>query len=82
MGATIWGRQDHTLAPLAVQGQKLKPMRYHSPIASAQVKSCVLFAGLLSEGETTVVEPFLSRDHSERMLRAFGAKVTVDPRIV
>ncbi|HEY9887397.1 MAG TPA: 3-phosphoshikimate 1-carboxyvinyltransferase [Candidatus Obscuribacterales bacterium] len=79
MGAAIWGRQGNTLAPLAVQGQALKPTHYHSPIASAQVKSCVLLAGLLTEGATTVTEPSLSRDHSERMLQAFGADLTVDP---
>jgi 3-phosphoshikimate 1-carboxyvinyltransferase len=79
MGAMIWGRQGATLAPLAVQGQQLKPIHYHSPIASAQVKSCVLLAGLITEGQTTVTEPALSRDHSERMLRAFGADITVDP---
>lgn len=79
MGAKIWGRQGNTLAPLAIQGQELKPFHYHSPIASAQVKSCILFAGLMAEGETTVTEPALSRDHTERMLRAFGAKVTIDP---
>jgi 3-phosphoshikimate 1-carboxyvinyltransferase len=78
MGATIWGRQGNTLAPLAVQGQALKPTHYHSPIASAQVKSCVLLAGLLTDGPTTVTEPSLSRDHSERMLQAFGADLTVD----
>jgi 3-phosphoshikimate 1-carboxyvinyltransferase len=79
MGAKIWGRQGDTLAPLAIQGTQLQPIHYHSPIASAQVKSCVLFAGLMAEGETTVTEPALSRDHTERMLRAFGAKVTIDP---
>ncbi len=79
MGATIWGRQGHTLAPLAVQGQRLRPIHYHSPIASAQVKSCVLLAGLLTAGQTRVTEPSLSRDHSERMLRAFGADLTVEP---
>lgn len=79
MGAKIWGRQGNTLAPLAIQGQELKPFHYHSPIASAQVKSCILFAGLMAEGETTVTEPALSRDHTERMLRAFGATVTIDP---
>ena len=78
MGATIWGRQSNTLAPLAVQGQLLKPTHYHSPVASAQVKSCVLLAGLLTEGQTTITEPSLSRDHSERMLSAFGADLTVD----
>ena len=79
MGARIWGRQGSRLAPLAILGQQLKPMHYHSPIASAQVKSCILLAGLVVEGETTVTEPALSRDHSERMLRAFGAKIQVDP---
>lgn len=78
MGATIWGRRGNTLAPLAIQGQSLKPAHYHSPIASAQVKSCVLLAGLLTNGQTTVTEPSLSRDHSERMLQAFGANLTVD----
>lgn len=79
MGAQIWGRQGNTRAPLAVQGQALTPIHYHSPVASAQVKSCILLAGLLSEGITQITEPSLSRDHSERMLRAFGATVTVDP---
>jgi 3-phosphoshikimate 1-carboxyvinyltransferase len=79
MEAMIWGRQGATLAPLAVQGQRLKPIHYHSPIASAQVKSCILLAGLMTEGQTTVTEPALSRDHSERMLQAFGAEVTVNP---
>ena len=78
MGAKIWGRQNASLAPLAVQGTPLKPTHYQSPIASAQVKSCVLLAGLLTPGETIVTEPALSRDHSERMLRAFGATVQVD----
>jgi 3-phosphoshikimate 1-carboxyvinyltransferase len=79
MGAEIWGRKDASLAPLAIRGQRLKPIHYHSPIASAQVKSCILLAGLMADGQTTVTEPALSRDHSERMLRAFGANVTVDP---
>ncbi|MEY2979257.1 MAG: 3-phosphoshikimate 1-carboxyvinyltransferase [Prochlorotrichaceae cyanobacterium] len=79
MGAQIWGRQNAALAPLAVQGTSLQPTHYHSPIASAQVKSCVLLAGLLTEGKTIVTEPALSRDHSERMLRAFGATVESDP---
>jgi 3-phosphoshikimate 1-carboxyvinyltransferase len=79
MGAQIWGRKGSSLAPLAVQGQALKAIQYNSPIASAQVKSCVLLAGLMTEGKTTVTEPALSRDHSERMLRAFGAELEVDP---
>ena len=79
MGAQIWGRKSNSLAPLGVLGQQLKGIHYHSPIASAQVKSCILLAGLMASGETTVTEPSLSRDHSERMLRAFGAKLSVDP---
>ncbi len=79
MGANIWGRQGATLAPLAIQGQQLKPIHYQSPIASAQVKSCILLASLMVEGKTTVTEPALSRDHSERMLQAFGAELSVDP---
>lgn len=77
MGARIWGRGGGELAPLAIQGAPLQPVSYVSPIASAQVKSAVLLAGLYAEGETTVREPHLSRDHSERMLGWFGA--SVDP---
>lgn len=79
MGAQIWGRKGDTLAPLAIRGTVLKPIRYHSPIASAQVKSAILLAGLMADGKTTVTEPALSRDHSERMLKAFGAEVLIDP---
>ncbi|NET41279.1 3-phosphoshikimate 1-carboxyvinyltransferase [Okeania sp. SIO2B3] len=79
MGAQIWGRKGGSLAPLAIQGQSLRPIHYHSPIASAQVKSCILFAGLMTEGKTTITEPALSRDHSERMLQAFGAQISIDP---
>nr|WP_310413714.1 3-phosphoshikimate 1-carboxyvinyltransferase [Chamaesiphon sp. OTE_8_metabat_110] len=79
MGAQIWGRKSNSLAPLAVRGQALQPIHYHSPIASAQVKSAILLAGLMVYGRTTVTEPALSRDHSERMLRAFGAQIDVDP---
>lgn len=78
MGAQIWGRHHNQLAPLAVKGSTLSPIHYQSPIASAQVKSCILLAGLAVEGDTTVTEPSLSRDHSERMLSAFGANLTVD----
>jgi len=79
MGAEIWGRKGSSLAPLAIQGKSLQPTHYYSPIASAQVKSCILLAGLMTEGKTTVTEPALSRDHSERMLKAFGAQLTTDP---
>ncbi|MGF1541818.1 MAG: 3-phosphoshikimate 1-carboxyvinyltransferase, partial [Pleurocapsa sp.] len=79
MGASIWGRKQNSLAPLAVRGRQLQPNHYQSPIASAQVKSCVLLAGLMVDGKTTVTEPALSRDHSERMLQAFGATLEIDP---
>jgi 3-phosphoshikimate 1-carboxyvinyltransferase len=75
MGGRIWGRQGGELAPLAIQGGPLVAARYDSPIASAQVKSALLLAGLYAEGETTVREPHLSRDHSERMLAYFDADV-------
>ena len=77
MGAAIWSRSGG-LAPLGVMGRSLSPIHYYSPIASAQVKSCILLAGLMTTGQTIVTEPALSRDHSERMLRAFGATVAVD----
>jgi 3-phosphoshikimate 1-carboxyvinyltransferase len=75
MGARIWGRGGGDLAPLAFQGGELSPIDYTSPIASAQVKSAILLAGLSCDGMTTVREPHLSRDHSERMLSYFGADI-------
>jgi len=77
MGASIWGRGKGELLPLAIKGTNLKGIEYHSPIASAQVKSSILLAGLRAKGTTTVFEPSLSRDHTERMLRAMGAKCRV-----
>ena len=75
MGATIFGRSGGTRAPLAIQGRPLKGISFTSPVASAQVKSALLLAGLYADGETRVTEPSLSRDHSERMLRYFGADI-------
>lgn len=77
MGARISGRRGGELAPLAIQGQRLKGTTIRTPVASAQVKSAILLAGLTAAGPTTVIEPALSRDHSERMLRAFGADLQV-----
>ena len=71
MGASVIG--DYP--PLIIKGGKLKAIDYISPIASAQVKSCVLLAGLYADGITSVAEPSLSRDHTERMLRLFGVGV-------
>jgi len=75
MGANIQAGPGGT-APLKILGKKLHPIHYHSPVASAQVKSCVLLAGLHTEGVTSVTEPALSRDHSERLLQAFGVPIT------
>lgn len=72
MGARIDGRQDGQYTPLAVRGGGLVGRGWSSPVASAQVKSAVLLAGLQAEGTTTFLEPSLSRDHTERMLSAFG----------
>lgn len=80
MGASVRGRDGNRKAPLAIEGVALRPVHYYSPVASAQVKSAILLAGLMAEGWTRVTEPALSRDHSERMLAAFGARVEVDPQ--
>lgn len=74
MGAELSVREER-LPPLRVSGAPLQGITYELPVASAQVKSCVLLAGLLAEGETRVVEPLPSRDHTERMLAAAGARV-------
>ncbi len=74
MGARLAAREDR-LPPLEVEAAPLHGIAYELPVASAQVKSCVLFAALLAEGETRVVEPLPTRDHSERMLAAAGAQV-------
>lgn len=74
MGAQLTAREDR-LPPLEIDGAPLHGITYEMPVASAQVKSCLLFAGLLAEGETRVVEPLPSRDHTERMLSAAGASI-------
>lgn len=75
MGARIAGRGGGTLAPLAITGGGLKGIDYRSPVSSAQIKSSLMLAGLYADGETTVSEPSLSRDHSERMFALFGASL-------
>lgn len=77
MGAHITGRANGQYTPLAIQGTPLQAIDYHMPVASAQVKSAVLLAGLRAEGTTIVRETEISRDHTERMLRQFGAKIDV-----
>lgn len=75
MGAQVWGRSEGRFAPLAIKGGHLKGIDYHTPVASAQVKSAILLAGLFAAGETMVTEPVLSRNHTEKMLQAFGADI-------
>lgn len=78
MGAVIETAEGGKPPLKITGGQKLSAINYAMPMASAQVKSCVLLAGLYSEGETSVVEPAPTRDHTERMLRGFGYQVTTD----
>ncbi|MBF0189552.1 MAG: 3-phosphoshikimate 1-carboxyvinyltransferase [Magnetococcales bacterium] len=75
MGARLLGRDNSRFAPLAIQGTELIGIDYISPVASAQVKTALLLAGLTAAGRTSVTEPALSRDHTERMLAAFGVEV-------
>ena len=83
MGASIVGRADGTRLPLAIRGTAAtRAIQYSTPVASAQVKSAILLAGLTAQGPVTVAEPAPSRDHSERMLRRFGARVAVEDRAV
>ena len=76
MGADIRSLMDNGCMPLRIAGRPLHAVHYNSPVASAQVKSCVLLAGMYADGVTSVTEPFLSRNHTEIMLNYFGAKVT------
>ncbi len=80
MGATV--ESDDGRPPLAIEGGELRGIRYELPVASAQVKSCVLLAGLYAAGQTTVVEPLPTRDHTELMLEAAGVRVTRKQRRV
>lgn len=82
MGAQIAGRENGQFTPLAIQGGKLQAIDYKMPVASAQVKSAILLAGLRAEGTTIVRESEVSRDHTERMLRQFGADITVQDGVV
>jgi len=79
MGAAI-GAREGKFPPLTIEGTELRPIDYVLPMASAQVKTCVLFAGLYAEGKTSVTEPVRSRDHTEIALREFGAELMVERR--
>jgi len=75
MGAKFDGRANGSFLPMSVRGSKLTGITYKMPVKSAQVKSALLLAGLLAEGQTTVIEETVTRDHTENMLRAFGADI-------
>ncbi|MEE8471198.1 MAG: 3-phosphoshikimate 1-carboxyvinyltransferase [Dehalococcoidia bacterium] len=77
MGAQIWGRSDDCRAPLAVRGGELHGIRYTLPVPSAQLKSALLLAGVFAQGDTVIVEPTPSRDHTERLLEFMGAEIEV-----
>ena len=78
MGASVMGRNNDTLAPLVIKGGRLDGIEYTLPVASAQVKSCVILAALSAGGETIIHQPATSRDHTERMIRAMGVPVDED----
>lgn len=78
MGAKIESIRQNGCAPLTITGQHLKGIHYHSKVASAQVKSCILLAGLYADGETSVTEPYVSRNHTELMLSYFGGTIKTE----
>lgn len=91
MGASITSINQNGCAPLSIQGRELTGIHYHSKVASAQVKSAILLAGLFAQGQTSVTEPYVSRNHTEIMLKYFGgdihttdttATVTPNPRLI
>ncbi len=82
MGAEIRARSDNKYPPLAIKGGHLKAIRYEMPVASAQVKSSILLAGLYADGITEVIEPVKSRDHTERMLPSFGAEIDIKNNVI
>ncbi len=82
MGAQLWARNGDTLPPMAVRGGQLVGIDYALPVASAQLKSALLLAGLYAAGPTTIREPQPSRDHTERMLLSQGARVTAKDGVI
>lgn len=75
MGAQIFARSNDKYPPFSIKGGALKAIDYKMPVASAQVKSCLMLAALYAQGDTTITEPFKSRDHTERMLMSMGASI-------
>jgi 3-phosphoshikimate 1-carboxyvinyltransferase len=82
MGAKLDGRENGSYTPISIRGGHLKPLHYELPVASAQVKSSIILAGLQADGETTIIEPAETRDHTERMIRQFGGEITKDNKVI
>ena len=82
MGAKIAGKEDGNKLPLTITGSELRGINYRLPVASAQVKSAILLAGMYADGETEVIEPEASRDHTERMLRYLGVPILLDGKSI
>lgn len=82
MGADIDGRKEGEYIPISIRGGALKGMRYELPVASAQVKSALLFAGLQATGETTIIEPAKTRNHTEMMIQRFGGSIEIDDKVI
>ncbi len=78
MGARIDGRKNGSFTPISIRGGGLKPVNYHLPVASAQVKSALILAGLQAEGQSVIIEPEETRDHTERMIIKFGGEIRKD----
>jgi 3-phosphoshikimate 1-carboxyvinyltransferase len=82
MGAKIDGRKNGAYTPISLRGKRLTPINYQLPVASAQVKSAILLAGLQADGVSTIHEPAQTRDHTERMIRKFGGEITKDNQLI
>ena len=82
MGTAIDGRKNGAFTPISIRGGKLNAIHYELPVASAQVKSALILAGLQAEGETTILEPADTRDHTERMIRKFGGKISKEGQTI
>ena len=84
MGANIVGRDNNKLLPITIIpiNKKIHGIKYKMPVASAQLKSAILLAGMYAEGETTIIEPYTSRDHTERLMKAFGINLSINGKTV
>ena len=82
MGANVSGRNNDTLAPIMFRGGRLSGIEYELPVASAQLKSCLLLAGMYANGTTKIIEPTPSRDHTEKMLADMGVPLTIKDQVI